>query len=400
VDDAPDFGVEVIRGRTDWGRLVQGRDRYVRGISDYWDGYAERLGADVIRGRARFLDARTLDVDGRTCTSDHIVIATGGRPLVPTVPGAGLGITSDGFFALREQPRRVAVIGGGYIGVELAGVLRALGSEVTLVALESRVLELFDPLIGDTLTAAMAGQGIEMHLPFRVKALERARDGLVVRSAESSLGGFDQVIWAVGRAPATADLDLDAAGVRTLANGLVPTDALQNTNVPGVYALGDVTGRAPLTPVAIAAGRRLADRLFGDQPDARLDYANIPTVVFAHPPAGSVGLSEPAAVERYGVGVRVYETRFTPMRYALNRSGAETAMKLVCAGRDERVVGVHLVGDGADEMLQGFAVAVQLGARKADLDHTVAIHPTSAEELVTLKEGRPARVAPQTARAA
>jgi glutathione reductase (NADPH) len=400
VADAPDFGVKVRGGGTDWGRLVQGRDRYVGAIHEYWDGYAERLGADVIHGRARFRDARTVEVEGRRYTADHIVIATGGRPLVPAVPGAGLGITSDGFFALDAQPRRVAVIGGGSIGVELAGVLRALGSEVTLVALESRVLELFDPLIGETLSAEMARQGIDLHLPFRVQGLERGRDGLLVRGAEGVLEGFDQVIWAVGRTPATEDLQLAAAGVDRLPNGVVPADAFQNTNVPGIYALGDITGRAPLTPVAIAAGRRLADRLFGGQPEARLDYENVPTVVFAHPPAGSVGLSEPAAVERFGDGVRVYETRFVPMRYALNAQGMETAMKLVCAGPDERVVGVHLVGDGAEEILQGFAVAVQMGARKADLDRTVAIHPTSAEELVTLKEGRAAQPPSQAARAA
>lgn len=392
VHDAPGFGIDAARGGVNWPRLVAGRDRYVADINAYWEGYAQRLGVAVIRGRARFRDARSIEVDGQAYSADHIVIATGGRPLVPKVPGAGLGITSDGFFALRRQPRRVAVIGGGYIGVELAGMLRALGSEVTLVALESRVLEAFDPLIGDTLMEAMTEQGISLHLPFQVAGLERRGGALAVRGAQGDLlEGFDQVIWAVGRVPDTADLGLEAAGVNSLRSGIVPTDELQNTNVPGIYAVGDVTGRAPLTPVAIAAGRRLAERLFGGKPEARVDYRNVPTVVFAHPPVASIGLSEPAASADYGDAVTVYETRFSPMRYALAAGGVPTAMKLVCVGPEEKVVGVHMVGDGVDEMLQGFAVAVNMGATKADFDRTIAIHPTSAEELVTLKQGRPAR---------
>jgi len=392
VHDGPGFGVDAVSGGIHWQRLVDGRNAYVANINAYWDGHAEQLGVDVIRGRARLRDARHVEVDGRRYSADHIVIATGGRPLVPPVPGAELGITSDGFFALSHQPRRVAVIGGGYIGVELAGVLRALGTEVTLVALESRVLETFDPLVSETLMEEMKAQGIQLHLPFQVAGLERRPAGFAVRSTDGrSLEGFDQVVWAVGRAPDTAGLGLDAAGVNSLRNGIVPADELQNTNVPGVYAIGDVTGRAPLTPVAVAAGRRLAERLFGTDPEAHLDYRNIPTVVFSHPPAATIGLTEPAAVADYGDEVTVYETRFTPMRYALAGRSVTTAMKLVCVGRAERVVGIHMVGDGVDEMLQGFAVAVNMGATKADFDRTVAIHPTSAEELVTLKQGRSAR---------
>ena len=390
--DAPGFGVEVERRGVDWGKLVAGRETYVCGINDYWDGYAERIGADVLHGRARFVDAHRIEVDGQFYGADHIVIATGGRPFVPPVPGAELGITSDGFFALTERPKRVAVIGSGYIGVELAGVLRALGSEVTVVGLESRVLEVFDHMVSEVLTEEMRKQGIDLHLPFQVAAIERVGDALALRAADGTvLDGFDQVIWAVGRVPNTQGLEVEAAGIETARGGIIPTDAWQNTNVPGVYAIGDVTGRAPLTPVAIAAGRRLAVRLFGGKPHSRLDYDNIPTVVFAHPPVGTVGLTEAQARERHGDAVTVYETRFTPMRYALAEHKSTTAMKLVCAGAHEQVVGVHLIGDGVDEMLQGFAVAVKMGATKADLDDTVAIHPTSAEELVTLKDPREPR---------
>ncbi|NEV61167.1 glutathione-disulfide reductase [Thiorhodococcus minor] len=390
VKDAPDFGVHASGGGLDWKKLVEGRNRYVANINDYWDGYADRLGITRIHGFARFVDARTIAVGDQHYGADHIVIATGGRPIVPRMPGHELGITSDGFFALEEQPKRVAIIGGGYIGVELAGVLRSFGTEVTTVALEDRVLWQFDPLISETLKENMEAEGIQVHLEFEVAGLEREASGITMLASDGQrLSGFDQVIWAVGRAPNTRDLDLEAAGVEVERNGIIPTDAYQCTNVEGIYALGDITGRDPLTPVAIAAGRRLAERLFNGKPDSKLDYENIPTVVFAHPPIGKVGLTESEARERYGDTLTVYETSFTPMRYALNAHGAKTAMKLVCTGPEERVMGIHLIGDGVDEMLQGFAVALKMGATKADLDNTVAIHPCSAEELVTMKE--PAR---------
>ncbi len=387
VADAPGYGVKVQSEGIDWPMLVAGRNRYVADINSYWDGYVERQGITRIQGQARFVDAKTIAVGDARYSADHIVIASGGRPIVPRMPGAELGITSDGFFSLESQPKRVAIIGGGYIGVELAGVLRALGTEVTIVALEDRLLFLFDPMISETLTENMGADGIKMRLEFEVAALEKNADGLalVARDGER-LGGFDTLLWAVGRTPNTRELNLEAAGVTMQPNGIVPVDAYQNTNVPGIYAIGDVIGREPLTPVAIAAGRRLAERLFGGKPDLKLDYENVPTVVFAHPPIGKVGLTEPEARERYGDTLTVYETRFTPMRYALNAHGPKTAMKLVCVGPEERVVGIHAIGDGVDEMMQGFGVAVKMGATKADFDSTVAIHPSSAEELVTLKE--------------
>jgi glutathione-disulfide reductase len=384
--DATAFGVPTERGLTDWRALVAGREAYIERINRNWDKQVAGHGIDHIDGYARFSGANTVEVDGAHYRAEHIVIATGGRPIVPPLPGAQLGITSDGFFRLAAQPKNVAVIGGGYIGVELSGMLRALGSAVTVVALEDRVLEVFDRMVSDVLTGEMHKQGIRLRMGFQVAALEQTDDGITIRSAGGeTLAGFDTVIWAVGRAANTRDLNLAAAGVEVQANGIVPVDGYQNTNVPGIYAIGDITGKMPLTPVAVAAGRKLADRLFGGRPDSRLDYQNIPSVVFAHPPVGTVGLTEAQARERHGDRVTVYEARFTPMRYALCADKTATAMKLVCAGHDEQVVGIHIVGDNADEMLQGFAVAVKMGATKADLDATVAIHPTSAEELVTMK---------------
>jgi glutathione reductase (NADPH) len=396
VDDGPAFGIPAQRGRTDWAKLVAGRERYIADINHYWNGYAKDSGIARINGFARFTGPGCLAVGKREFTADHIVIATGSRPIVPPVPGADLGITSDGFFGLAQQPDRVAVIGAGYIGIELAGVLRALGSDVTLVALEDRVLEQFDPMISEVVSRELTRQGIEARLRFQVAGLARTDSGIALDAAHGErLDGYDCVIWAVGRAPNTRALDLAAAGVETRINGIVPTDAYQNTNVPGIYAIGDITGRVPLTPVAIAAGRRLADRLFGGQAKARVDYDNVPSVVFAHPPVGTVGLTELQARERFGK-VTVYRTEFTPMRYALSPTGAATAMKLVCAGEQQRVVGIHLVGDNVDEMLQGFSVAVKMGATKADFDRTVAIHPVSAEELVTLKIPEPDPIEPRS----
>lgn len=388
VSDATGFGHQVTHHGFDWSRLVTGRDQYINNITEYWDGYAEQLGIDVIAGYGQFVDAHNVRVNDMIYRADHIVIATGGTPMVPPIPGAELGITSDGFFELTEQPKRVAIIGGGYIGAELAGVMRALGTEVSLFGLEDRLLIAFDDMISETLAKEMAQQGIELNLGVEVIALEQHADGITVSTKQGAKHtGFDSVIWAIGRHPNTASLNVEMAGVKRLDNGLIPTDEYQNTNVDCIYAIGDITGHAALTPVAIAAGRRLADRVFSGQSDRKVDYDNIPSVVFTHPPVGSVGLTERQA-RRLGEELKIYETSFTPMRYALNAHGSTTAMKLICAGEQERVVGIHLIGEGVDEMLQGFAVALKMGATKADLDNTIAIHPVSAEELVTLKEAR------------
>ena len=386
VDDAQSFGIPASRSRTDWQALASARDGYVRDISTYWDGYVIDRGIDIIQGRARFVDAGTVDVDGIRYTARHIVVATGSEPVVPPLPGAELGLTSDGFFGLQQQPENVAVIGGGYVAVELGGMLNALGSRVTLVALEDRLMERFDPMISDVLEQAMRKQGIHVHTGRRVTGLSRKAAGIAVESADADIPGeFDTVIWAVGRRPNTRYLDPEAAGIELLPDGSIPVDDQENTCVPGIYAIGDVTGKLPLTPVAIAAGRTLAGRLFDGKGDNRVDYDNIPSVVFSHPPVATVGLTEGDARRRYGRDVTVYWSEFTPMRHALSAQHSKTAMKLVCAGREERIVGIHIIGEHADEMLQGFAVAVKMGANKVDFDNTMAIHPTSAEELVTMK---------------
>jgi len=386
VHEAGDYGFTAKVERFDWGALKKSRDDYVAWLNGRYQAGLEKSGVEWIRGRARFDGPRAIAVNGSRLEAPNIAIATGGRPIIPAWKGAELGITSDGFFELPRQPRRVAVVGAGYVAVELAGVFRALGSEVALLVRRSSVLMSFDELLRDAVMREMTADGIEIHTNTHVRDAVRDTSGITLRRIEGvDLKGFDCVLWAVGREPVTDDLNLVAAGVKTDAARHVITDEWQNTNVPGICAVGDVTGREALTPVAIAAGRRLSDRLFGGQPQRKLIYENIPTVIFSHPPLGTVGLTEADARARHGDAVKVYKTEFTPLFHAFTRRKSKAVMKLVTVGKEEKIVGCHTFGPGADEMLQGFAVAVRMGATKRDFDDTVAIHPTSAEELVTLR---------------
>ncbi len=382
---ARDVGFDLTSGPLDWGAFIARRDRYIANIHlNYERRFAEQ-GITLFRERGHFIAANRIAAGAHELTAAHVLIATGARPQRLAIPGADLGIDSDGFFALHERPRRVAVVGSGYIAVELAGVLRALGCEVTLFARGNRLLRSFDHELGDVLASAMRTRGIELafaHHP--AAATKDARDYTLHFADGSVAAGFDELIWATGREPNTAQLGLEHTGVTLDAQGFIVTDGWQNTTAPNIYSVGDVTGRIALTPVAIAASRRLADRVFGGVADAKLDYANIATVVFSHPPLGTVGLSEEAAREQHGDAVKVYRSSFRPMLTALAQRDEKSLMKLVCVGADERVVGIHIIGAAADEILQGFAVALKMGARKADFDATVAIHPTSAEELVLM----------------
>jgi len=386
IEHAHDYGFDVVANGHDWSKVKERRDRYISRLNSIYAGNLERRGVELIRGTARFLDANTIDVDGRHYSATRIVIATGGYPVVPELPGAELGFTSDGFFELDERPERVAVVGSGYVSVELGGVFHGLGSETTVLVRKDGVLRSFDEMLGRELRIAMEAAGVSFATGFVPQSLEKTADGLELTAVDGRrFGPFDGVLWAVGRAPNTAGLDLDAAGVARDAEGFVPVDDWQRTNVEHISGVGDVTGRVALTPVAIAAGRRLADRIYGGMEDRHLEYRLIPTVIFSHPPIGTIGMTEEEARREYGDDVCVYQSTFTPMYYALSDEKQRTMMKLVTAGSEERVVGCHVFGDGVDEMLQGFAVAMRMGATKRDFDDTVAIHPTSAEELVTMR---------------
>lgn len=385
-EHAADYGFDIRREGFDWLRLKTGRDRYIARLNGIYDRNLDNSGVARFDGQGSFVDARTVEVAGRRLRAPHILVATGGRPMVPGLAGAEHGITSDGFFDLESLPRRVLVVGAGYIATELAGVMNSLGAEVTMLLRKESLLREFDSTLRETVMEEMQRAGIGILTRFTIAEVRRDETISVTSRDGMRIDGFDCLLWAIGREPNTENLNLDAAGVSIDDERFIRTDGFQNTSAEGIYAVGDVTGRIALTPVAIAAGRRLADRLFGGQSEACLDYEDIPSVVFSHPPIGTVGLTEDAARERFGNdNVKVYQSRFTNLYYGITSSRSPSVVKLVTAGDDERVVGCHMVGDAADEVIQGFAVAVRMKARKADFDRTVAIHPTAAEELVTLR---------------
>ncbi|HEU4665967.1 MAG TPA: glutathione-disulfide reductase [Dokdonella sp.] len=383
---AREVGFDVQPGALRWPEFVARRSEYIDNIHAAYRRRFDEVGVELIAEPGRFLAADRIATPTRELHARHVLVATGARSQREPVPGGELGIDSDGFFALRAAPRRVAIVGSGYIAVELAGVLRALGSEVSVFARGERVLSAFDHDLGDALATAMRARGVDIAFGRKTTAVDKGATGYALQFADGSrVDGFDELIWATGRHAVTAGLDLERAGIALDAKGFVVADDWQDTNVANVHAVGDVTGRLSLTPVAVAASRRLADRLFGGKADARLDYANVPTVVFSHPPIGTVGLAEHVARAQFGdAAVKIHRSEFRPMLTALARGDEKTRMKLVCVGEEERIVGLHMIGVGADEILQGFAVAVKMGARKADLDATVAIHPTSAEEFVLM----------------
>jgi len=384
LHDAGDYGLRAEIGPLQWDVLKKKRDDYVHRLNGIYERNLSTKNVDYLPANARFVAPKELEADGRRYTADHIVIATGGFPTIPDLPGAQMGIDSDGFFELEQCPANVAIVGSGYIAVELGGMLRALGANVTLFLRYDSVLRSFDTMLGSHLMEAMRDEGIDIVTEAVPQSLQGQPGELTLATVDGrQFTGFDTLIWAVGREPSTAELGCDKAGVQ-LEDGFVTTDAFQNTNVESIYAIGDVTGREALTPVAIAAGRRLSDRLFGGQPERHLAYENIATVIFSHPPIGTVGLTEIEAREQLS-DVKVYTSSFVPMYHALTTRKPKAAMKLITSGTDEKIVGFHVIGAGADEMTQGFAVAVKMGATKKDFDDTVAIHPTSAEEFVTMR---------------
>ena len=403
IQDAADYGCEVSKGENFAWRLTKTkRDAYIKKLhSSYWTNLAKDNVA-TITGTATFTSPNSVTVNHTTYTADHVLIAVGGHPKKPDIPGAQFAIDSDGFFALEEQPRRVAVVGAGYIAVELSGVFHGLGSEVDLFVRQDKALKKFDSMVVDILDEELKKSGIRIINHAQVKEIKKDAKGQLTLEVERkekkdgetsrvSFAQYDCVLLAIGRVPELEILAPEKVGVELTKDGYIKVDDYQNSSVKGVYAIGDVIGRVELTPVAIAAGRRLSDRLFGGQADAHLDYQNIPSVVFSHPPIGTIGLTEREAISKYGKDkVFKYQARFTNMYHALTERKTATGMKILVTGEEEKVVGIHVIGIGADEMIQGFGVAVKMGATKKDIDSVVAIHPTSAEELVTMRNKKPA----------
>lgn len=387
IKKARDYGFSVSKNRLDWQQLVDARNAYIERLRGLYQERLKNLQIDHLQGYGRFADKRTLIVNDQHYQAKHIIISTGGKPKLPDIEGKNNLLDSDDFFSLEQQPEKVAIIGSGYIGVELAGIFNALGTETHLVMRSERPLSHFDNALGNELMSIMKAQSVYFHPCYQTKAVELQNTGKKTILAEKGpkLTDFDEVIAAVGRVPNTQGIHLENIGVLMDPEGFISVDDFQNTSIKGIYAIGDCTNTPALTPLAIAAGRKLADRLFDNQSHAKQDYKNIPTVVFSHPPTASVGLSEEKALNIYGRDrIKCYQTRFTPMFDALSNDKTPTLMKLVTLDDEEKIIGIHLLGNGVDEILQGFAVAIQMGATKKDFDNTLAIHPTSAEELVTM----------------
>ncbi|RFF27533.1 MULTISPECIES: glutathione-disulfide reductase [unclassified Wenzhouxiangella] len=382
--DAAGYGWDVGESSFSWPDLIAAKDREIDRLNGVYHMLLDNAGVDLFEKRGRLLDRHTVDVGGQRVTADKILIATGGRPWVPDIPGAELGITSDEAFHLESLPKRILVAGAGYIAAEFAGIFNGMGSEVTLAYRRDLILRGFDDDVRKTVESGMRGRGIDIQYHCAPARLERSGDGIAVTFSDDRVATFDCVMFATGRSPYTWDLGLEDAGVRTGAENRIEVDEYNRTSVDNVFAVGDVTDRLNLTPVALMEGHAFADTQFGGM-DRPVEHSNVPAAVFSQPPVGTVGLTESEARERFD-DVHIYRSSFTPMKYTLSGRKEKGVMKLVVDAVSDRVLGCHMVGPDAPEIVQGFAVAVRAGLTKADFDRTVGIHPTSAEELVTLRQ--------------
>lgn len=384
---AADYGYTIGETSFDFKTLRKNREAYIERSRQAFSNNFNRNGVDYIEGYARFVDKNTVEVNGEHIRAKHIVIATGSYAFIPNVPGSELGGTSDDVFAWEELPESVSIIGAGYIAVELAGVLHALGVKTDLFVRKGGPLRGFDQGIVEVLVEEMKKNGQPLHTHKVPQKLEKLDNGYIqIHFEDGTTHTSQKVIWAVGRKANVSQLNLEAAGVELTERGFIQVDEYQNTTTSGIYALGDVSGEKELTPVAIKAGRILAERLFNGKTDAKMDYELIPTVVFSHPAIGSIGLTQEQAEAKYGAeNIKVYQSTFAGMYSAITVHRQMTKLKLITLGEEEKVIGLHGIGGGIDEMIQGFAVAIKMGATKADFDATVAIHPTASEEFVTMR---------------
>ena len=382
---AADFGFETTPMRLDWARFRRLRDQYIAGIRNRYETRLHVAGIRVITEAAHLLSVDTVaTATGLRASAPQIVIATGAHSRRLDIPGFELGMLSDDIFALESAPQHIAVVGGGYVAVEFACVLRALGCKVDLLVREG-LLTGFDVELVEVLSVQMQAHGIRVVRNKRVTAARGQPGAIMLETADGAeYGAYDALLWAIGRVPNSAGIGLEEIGVACDEQGHVLVDAYQNTSVQGICAVGDVTDRKALTPVAVAAGRALADRLIGGHPDAKFDDSAIPSVVFAEPPLGMVGLTEQQARARHGDAVSAHSGRYTPLQWMVAGRSEQSVVKLVCVGDDRKVVGIHVLGPGSDELLQGFAVALQKGLYWHDLKAAIAIHPTAAEELLLL----------------
>lgn len=387
-EESHGYGWQGNAPTLDWPKLKANRAKEITRLNGIYLQLLQGAGVRLLTGHAQLVDAHTVQVNGERFTAQHILIATGGTPSVPPVPGGELVVTSNDMFDLEPFPKRLVVVGGGYIACEFASIFNGLGAQVTLLHRGEQVLNGFDADVRPFIAAEMRKAGVDLRLPGEVARIERTGDGLQVTLKNGDTLPADTVLYATGRVPNTEGLGLDAAGVKLSAKGAIEVDAYYQTSVPSIHAIGDVTARVQLTPVALGEGMALVDHLFGPaggKPARSMAYDLIPTAVFTHPNIGTVGDTEAQAREKYGK-LRIYRTDFKPLKHTLSGSSERTLMKLVVDDASDRVVGLHMVGADAGEIVQGFAVAMKAGATKAVFDSTIGIHPTAAEEFVTMRE--------------
>ena len=381
------FGWSLGEASHDWATLIENKDREIERLNGVYEKLLDEAGVERFWGRATVAGPHSVTLGARTLSARTILVATGGWPALPDVPGREHAITSNEIFSLAELPRRILIVGGGYIAVEFAGILHGLGAQVTQLYRGPLFLRGFDRDVREVLADEMRKRGLDLRFDLNVTRIERAGSGLRVSLTDGSLHEADQVMFATGRRPNTADLGLEAAGVTLSKNGAVAVDEYSRSSVESIYAVGDVTDRINLTPVAIHEAMCFARTLFADTPTAPI-HDNVPAAVFSQPAVGTVGLTEERARQRFGK-VDVYRSRFRPLKHTLTGSDETTLMKILVDRASDRVLGIHMVGPEAGEIIQGFAVAIQCGATKAQLDATVGIHTTSAEELVTMRDPVP-----------
>ena len=381
--DAAGFGWTVPTRTFDWATLIANKDREIERLNGIYRGLLEGSGVQIIKGRARLLDRNTIEVNGERFTSERVLVATGGRPFIPPIPGAELGITSDQVFHLDKQPKKIAIMGGGYIAVEFAGIFNGLGTEVMLNYRGPVFLRGFDDDIRSTLADEMTKRGIDLRFNSLVERIECAGDRYAVTMNSGEVIEADELLCAIGRVPNTAGLGLEEIGVDLTDRGAIVVDDNLESSVSGIYAIGDCIDRVALTPVALAEGMAIAEALFNDNPTV-VDYTNIPSAVFSQPNIGTVGLTE-AEARADGFDVEIYRSTFRPMVHTMSGRNEKTMMKLVVDRKTDRVLGIHMVGPDAGEIIQGMTVAIKAGATKATFDSTIGIHPTAAEEFVTMR---------------
>ncbi|MEE8475326.1 MAG: glutathione-disulfide reductase [Myxococcota bacterium] len=383
-EDSEGFGWGPSDRRFDWPELIANKDREIARLNRVHRDLLDSAGVDRIEGRARILDPHTVEVGSRRYTAEHILVATGGWPSVPEVPGAEHGITSNEAFYLKSLPRRVVIVGGGYIAVEFAGIFHGLGAEVVQLYRGPLFLRGFDDDLRTTLAEEMRKKGVDLRFEARVARIDRDDSGIRVTLEDGSSVDGDTILFATGRHPLTENLGLEEVGVALDESGAIAVDEFSRSSVPSIWAIGDVTNRINLTPVALHEGVALANTLFNDRPTAP-DHETVPSAVFSDPNLGTVGLTEAQARDRHA-DIDIYRSGFRALKHTLTGRDEQTLMKLVVDATTDRVLGVHMIGPDAGEIMQGFGVALKAGATKAQFDATIGIHPTAAEEFVTMRE--------------